>query len=556
MIMQEISIESRFRSLLQSNEPPSPLDALAASEVLKVRLAQMSELERQLAKLQAEAQMCNTILSGIRKLPPELLADIFLQLVAPDQERYYRLSIYSSYPKADPSQQASAIVLSHVCRKWRSVALSTPQLWSTISVPHRTPLASSVYDGLVKMCINHSRVSPLYITLSVLSSSNAAFRSASAKGPRYSAALETLNKFMPEITRWRYFHFDLLLRQLNSPPDQILPTLPPDGAPDLRKVYFRMHFEQLECPETRWMLELLRASPNLRHITFSAPLSNLVAAPWVHLQHFYARGGIRLRDLFLVFGGCPVLEICEASFELAEEGPSLPTFRDSDSAIVLAHLRVLEFTHLRHAELTTVLQWLTLPSLRVLVLAGHVSDSWPDELFRSFLTRSACKLHTLSLSRLAHTDAELMDYLRFPNIQDTLEVLVLDKWTTPISSDLLDFLTFKFTESPADSPVLPKLNDVTFAINALFQAVHLRKFFLSRWYERDRNQAPFPVAVLKRLAVNLLTPFLPNASVSGERIRNLFTRVEDMVEIELETYVIQGGTDYPDIEKLSLFDVI
>ncbi|KAJ3724139.1 hypothetical protein DFJ43DRAFT_1123723 [Lentinula guzmanii] len=556
-MQEDIELQPRFQSLFKSNEPPSHLDVLAISQILEDRLAQIFELGQQLAKLRTEVHVYETLLSGIRKLPPELLTEIFVHLIAPINERYYRYSIYSCYPRVDALHQSSPIVLSHVCRKWRSVALSTPQLWSTISVPHRTPLGCFNYANLVERCITHSRVSPLYITLAVLNSTNAEFRSPTAKGLRFSSALDTLDKFMPEISRWRYFHLDLLTSQTVLS-ERSFPSLPLSGAPNLYKILFRTYSPNFDSSEVLWALELLRASPNLHHILFLAPISNLVEAPWVHLQHFESRNGMRLRDLFLIFEGCPALENCIACFELEDEGPSLPSFRESDPVIVLSQLRKLQLTHLRQAELIAILQWLTAPSLTDLIFAGHhVSDSWPDELFRSFLARSACELNTLSLSRLSYSDANMMDYLRLPNVRHTLEHLVLDKWKTPISPELLNFLTFKFSsESPVSSPVLPKLNDVTFAIHAIVQAVPLREFFLSRWYEGSRNHVPFPVAALQRLAVILLVPYLPNATVSGEQIRRIFSRVEDMVEIDLETYVVNGGPDYPGIEKLKNFDEI
>lgn len=55
----------------------------------------------------------------INSLPPEILSDIFLHL---RQIRRYRQLL--------PFQVST----SHVCRRWRQIAISTPQLWSTITV--------------------------------------------------------------------------------------------------------------------------------------------------------------------------------------------------------------------------------------------------------------------------------------------------------------------------------------------------------------------------------------------------------------------------------------
>ncbi|KAJ3893174.1 hypothetical protein GG344DRAFT_43823, partial [Lentinula edodes] len=97
--------------------------------MLQDRLAHIFELEQQLVQMRAEAHVYESLLSGMRRLPPELLAEIFVHYTAPIRQRDYRLSIYSCYPRANAPHQSSPMVLSHVCRKWRLVALSTPLLW-------------------------------------------------------------------------------------------------------------------------------------------------------------------------------------------------------------------------------------------------------------------------------------------------------------------------------------------------------------------------------------------------------------------------------------------
>ncbi|KZV63139.1 hypothetical protein PENSPDRAFT_657578 [Peniophora sp. CONT] len=56
-------------------------------------------------------------------LPPELLAHIFLFLT----------SIYPLNLAADPGQELGWVYVTHVCRRWRATALSTPSLWTRLS---------------------------------------------------------------------------------------------------------------------------------------------------------------------------------------------------------------------------------------------------------------------------------------------------------------------------------------------------------------------------------------------------------------------------------------
>ncbi|KAE9399109.1 hypothetical protein BT96DRAFT_707387 [Gymnopus androsaceus JB14] len=530
----DAELQSRLESLYLSNEPPSSQDATLISEILQDRRARIFELEKNLVKFRMEIKFYESLLSGIRKLPPELLAEIFMHYATSCRDgRDFSGYYFYPRPHTDGPMRISA-----VCRTWRAIVFSTPTLWNYISLPHRTPFGCTNYAELVERCITNSRVSPLYIKVSVFGSPER-YRTAEARNLKYSGALDTLDKFMPEMYRWNSFHLDMFAsRSICTQLERKLPSIPPTGAPNLMEMYFRAFTPDRDALEVAWALELLCSSINLRKILFVAPIWDLEAAPWESLQHFESKQGMRLRDLFLVLRGCPALQYCEVCFELEEEPPCLPSFTESDPVIVLSQLHTLRLTHLRQAELSTVLQWITVPTLTELTLAGHhVSDTWLDPLFISFLSRSACRLHTLSLSQFSYSDANIMNYLRLPNVHDTLETLELDKWRTPISQELLDFLTFKFSEG-GPSLILPKLKNITFTIHAIVQAVRLREFFLSRWYEPERNHAAFPVQALQEMRALLLVP------------------VKDMVELHFETCIVDGGTDYPEIEKLAGLDMI
>ncbi|KAJ7248576.1 hypothetical protein B0H12DRAFT_1234908 [Mycena haematopus] len=71
-----------------------------------------------------------SLAAPIRRLPPELLQDVFLFTVISDT---YALAASSNFQKAVTLRKAvGAIRLAHVCSYWRAVALDTGQLWATI----------------------------------------------------------------------------------------------------------------------------------------------------------------------------------------------------------------------------------------------------------------------------------------------------------------------------------------------------------------------------------------------------------------------------------------
>ncbi|KII87665.1 hypothetical protein PLICRDRAFT_141587, partial [Plicaturopsis crispa FD-325 SS-3] len=63
-------------------------------------------------------------LADIRRVPPEILSEIFLQSISPAEEQ----TSFMRHSGRTP------MILAQVCRRWRAVALSTSRLWSTIII--------------------------------------------------------------------------------------------------------------------------------------------------------------------------------------------------------------------------------------------------------------------------------------------------------------------------------------------------------------------------------------------------------------------------------------
>ncbi|KAJ7646494.1 hypothetical protein FB45DRAFT_1018810 [Roridomyces roridus] len=116
--------------LLSSNSAPEGLESRVAS-------AHLAELESQLAPLEKFMALCSShhadliksikahksILSPIRRLPNELLAEIFMLLV---RDAFHDLNSDSGQISEYPW------VLARVCRHWNVVALGTRTLWSWV----------------------------------------------------------------------------------------------------------------------------------------------------------------------------------------------------------------------------------------------------------------------------------------------------------------------------------------------------------------------------------------------------------------------------------------
>ncbi|KAK0462126.1 hypothetical protein IW261DRAFT_1348449, partial [Armillaria novae-zelandiae] len=127
--------DARIIHLLQTNSPPTPIETQSLQATLSETPHRIAELDsligpatslpRYLTKdrnqaLENEAD-AKKILSPCRQLPNELLIDIFIRCL-------------SGRDQLDSPSNPGAFhwTLSHVCRKWREVAIGTPEIWSSI----------------------------------------------------------------------------------------------------------------------------------------------------------------------------------------------------------------------------------------------------------------------------------------------------------------------------------------------------------------------------------------------------------------------------------------
>ncbi|KAJ7079595.1 hypothetical protein B0H15DRAFT_787942, partial [Mycena belliarum] len=115
--------------LLRSNYAPGPAETALVHETLQTKAAELSALDAEISALQSkllrtqssrvhlawEMSLYNSFLAPVRWLPPEIIREIFL---------YFAPSMNTNYLVELPWK------LGHICRLWRTVALSIGQLWS------------------------------------------------------------------------------------------------------------------------------------------------------------------------------------------------------------------------------------------------------------------------------------------------------------------------------------------------------------------------------------------------------------------------------------------
>jgi len=125
-----------FSHYLHSNQAPSEREAreikalrVNPSEEISVIDVEIERIESVLdslkqkrANIQKSIDDCNTILAPVRSLSTDVLGVIFTYCLATHRN-----------PIMDSSE--APILLTQICRDWRSIALSTPRLWTRIYIP-------------------------------------------------------------------------------------------------------------------------------------------------------------------------------------------------------------------------------------------------------------------------------------------------------------------------------------------------------------------------------------------------------------------------------------
>ncbi|KAJ7689314.1 hypothetical protein B0H17DRAFT_937479, partial [Mycena rosella] len=122
---------SRLIHLLESNDPPFDSDTLSIRQIISGRQAHLAALDAQLNALRNEMDRLSAerdktvecirhhtaVISPIRRLPPELLCEIFAATL-PGTRRVGTTTV-----NCPPWR------LAHICSPWRAVAVADPFLW-------------------------------------------------------------------------------------------------------------------------------------------------------------------------------------------------------------------------------------------------------------------------------------------------------------------------------------------------------------------------------------------------------------------------------------------
>ncbi|KAF8213533.1 hypothetical protein K438DRAFT_1661719 [Mycena galopus ATCC 62051] len=129
--------------------------AISHIEKLESQIAMLDEaiaaLELRRADLLQSVKLHKAVLSAVRRMPPEILGEIFSHATFEVQ-------------LADIETQSAPWLFTRVCRRWSAVALATPALWSTIFLDINENIGQGAVS-LTKLCLERSTNVPLTVSI-------------------------------------------------------------------------------------------------------------------------------------------------------------------------------------------------------------------------------------------------------------------------------------------------------------------------------------------------------------------------------------------------------
>jgi hypothetical protein len=356
----------------------------------------------------------------ILAMPPELLAEIFFFCLPFDEAML-----------VDPNPDNAPLVLCAVCRQWRSIALTTPKLWSSICIDCDLWAKSSaaLHVEFCRNWISRAQSTPLMIQL-------------------YStvpdAAVYSLEIIGEVSQQWRNIEIG----------DNLSFSLPVDGK------YPLLELLSISSPPPDRPILSFRDAPRLRAV-FISTYTTRIQLPWHQLTRFNTRR-IDIEaclDLFrhasnLVDARLRILPYDASTLPYAIF--SLPRLR----SLALSGGWIDDDGDLPEITLIALLKCLKAPALKALALGfeDYLINTLTDiSPFLSFVSRSSFQLRTLELSLVPESTDALINCLKAtPSVFD----LKLQIPYQIVDADPL------FVQLTGHRDFLPKLEFLSIALSA------------------------------------------------------------------------------------------
>ncbi|KAK7031587.1 ABC protein [Favolaschia claudopus] len=369
------------------------------------------KFEEERASLIDHRQRNQAILSPLRRMPPELLGDIFSWTFRPLAESWGRHESMADTPW----------VLSHVCRCWRDICLSTPSLWARILINY-TPFSPRVPTlPLVKTRLQRAQKLKIHFYASEKSD--------------HLPQIQMLRLLLKHSSRWE----ELSLRLSPS----IVPLL----------ITNSISFTSLKRLWLEW------DSPVIWGPTPS--LDCFLAAPCLVECSIINDGFVPMMLPLHQFTRCELTRPWDERADFLQMGVNLVELHIClEDELWPAHGEIIHLPLLRRlsvGRLETLAHFKT-PSLDGLAISVCTLVTSDLDYFKPFLDRSECRLHSFAVNGWLSTDIGVKLLQMLPSISELAIIAV--GYNEPDPEQTTHPLITVLTVSPRS--LVPQLRSISF----------------------------------------------------------------------------------------------
>ncbi|KAJ7116198.1 hypothetical protein C8R43DRAFT_1078061 [Mycena crocata] len=432
-----------FRSIIAS----SPSDVARYESDIDLLENLLDRLKSERAALQDYTVGCHSLFSPIRRLPNEVLTEIFA-LCAPELYPYYSSqgTVHSFKTSLERAAQVHLLRLSQVCCRWHEVVTCTPSLWATLEADFsviRRKRDQDRFERLIQLSLQRSATCPLTI--------------ACRAGSGLQSGGPCLALMVQSSARWRCIDFNI------QPSTSQLFSLAKGNLPLLERLRLR--------GSTQSKLDVFEIAPSLHYVRLEELAQAPPLLPWGQLGTFIYEN---MAGEDLISHGLPVMGRLSAftSFTVQDLDISnldLPTSGSSPVSFDIGYLRLGLLDHgdpkCSQGFLVVIMGMLILPRLKELFLEATVAESplfWPQEQFLGLASRSSfdTTLTRLFLHDVVIAEGDLVECLsKLPLL---LQLFIQDVVDGTYHTLITDSLLRRLTWTPNSDGLVPRINELNF----------------------------------------------------------------------------------------------
>ena len=352
-----------------------------------------------------------------------------------------------------PACRMTPLVLSKICRRWRSVATNTPRLWRDIEIYVSIKRYKSQI-GVLHDWLRYSGDMPLTIIVNICAQED--LRHWSADPPS-----EMAQVLAGHSDRWQTAYLAIPVASFAGIP----------ATPFPRLNHLTLRTASFSPVDESKMLGMADQITSLELLSTPASIYDL---PRGRIQYLKARF-VPAQECYDLMRKNPDLIDCYL------EGPYLyPTFAFSE-ILVMEKVERLHISQYHQECVGVFFNALALPAVQCIEFGARANEV-PHRQLISLVQRSGCMLHRLVLEHVEMDDTDLMAIFRaIPTLIEFRTIIMGIDHGRTMSNRLLHMLTPQHPDLEGRTCLLPNLELFDFEAPFIYDEDTMVDFLIARW---------------------------------------------------------------------------